>query len=286
MEEKEGAFKIDLSASDVNEEKISNIVPPKKINGAKIAIADAPPAKNPAALLTAIGLVLLAVLFAAGYYSLWNAIKTINISGAEEIAGLSKELNEKIAMVNDLIEQQKKSLKEDISGVSAKIKTMESNLAVVTKAEKTNRSELQSALEAIQKELDPLKKQTNDIKQQADKIAGKTEEVSSSMTKVQSAIQKNQQDIERMSAAAVDAAKLESALKKERDANKQTINALANDISTLKKAVKDLEDRVSRLKNTSTALPAPSTGSSSNNKAPSTSAPSSKPGGIIEEEIY
>jgi chromosome segregation ATPase len=286
MEEKEGAFKIDLSASDVNEEKISNIVPPKKINGAKIAIADAPPAKNPAALLTAIGLVLLAVLFAAGYYSLWNAIKTINISGAEEIAGLSKDLNEKIAMVNDLIEQQKKSLKEDISGVSAKMKTMESNLAVVTKAEKTTKSEFQSALEAIQKELDPLKKQTNDIKQQADKIAGKTEEVSSSMTKLQSAIQKNQQDIEKMSAVAVDAAKLESALKKERDANKQTINALTNDISTLKKAVKDLEDRVSRLKNTSTVLPAPSTGSSSNNKAPSTNTPSSKPGGIIEEEIY
>jgi chromosome segregation ATPase len=158
-------------------------------------------------------------------------------------------------------------------------------VATVNKAEKSTKSELQSAIADIKKDLDPLKKQINDLKQQTDKVVGKTDEVGAIVLKVQTAILKNQQDIEKVSAANIDAAKLEAALKKERDAGKQSIATLANDISALKKSIKDLEDRVGRLKNASSAVPAPSTSPSNTNKAPSTGAPASKPGGIVEEEI-
>jgi predicted nucleic acid-binding Zn-ribbon protein len=283
MEENQGTFKIDLSASDGVEEKISNIVPAKKSNGYKTTIPESPAAKNQSTIYIAIGLVFISIIFAFGYFSLRSAIKTINISGAEEIANLSKELNEKIATVNQLIEDQKKALKDDISGVSSKMKTIESN---VNKAEKANKNDLQAAIADMNKELDPLKKQVDGLKPQIDKMAGKTDEVSGSVSKIQAAIQKNQQEIEKISASNIDAAKLEAALKKERDAGKQTINTLTNDISTLKKSVKDLEDRVGRLKGASSAAPSSSTGSSSTTRTPSTDAPTSKPGGIVEEEIH
>jgi predicted nucleic acid-binding Zn-ribbon protein len=283
MEENQGTFKIDLSASDSVEEKISNIIPPKKSNGYKTTIPESPATKNQSTIYIVIGLVFISIIFAFGYFSLRTAIKAINISGAEEIANLSKELNEKIATVNQLIEDQKKAIKDDISGVSTKMKTLESN---VNKAEKTNKNELQSAIADMRKELDPLKNQVDGIKQQIDKMAGKTEEFSGSIAKVQAAIQKNQQEIEKISASNIDAAKLEAALKKERDAGKQSINTLTNDISTLKKSVKDLEDRVNKTKGTSSADPSPPTGSSTTSKTQSTGAPTSKPGGIVEEEIH
>jgi methyl-accepting chemotaxis protein len=286
MEENEGTFKIDLSESDGVEEKISNIVPPRKSNGSKTKILETPATKNHTSLYIAIGLVLIGILFVFGYYSLWSAIKTINIAGTEEIANLSREINEKITGVNQLMEDQKKTFKDELSGVNTKIKTIDSSLSTVNKAEKANKSELQAGIADIKKALDPLKNQIDALKQQTDKMSGKTDEVSGSVVKIQSAIQKNQQEIEKISASNIDAVKLESALKKERDAGKQAINSLTSEISTLKKSIKDLEDRVSRLKSTSSVAPAPSTGTSNTTKAPSTGSPAPKPGGIIEEEIY
>jgi chromosome segregation ATPase len=283
MEENQGTFKIDLSASDGVEEKISNIVPPKKSNGHNTSIPESSPTRNSAPIYITIGLVFVGLVFLIGYLSLRNAIKAINISGAEEIANLSKDLNEKVATVNQLIEDQKKAFKDDIAGVSTKMKTLESN---VGKAEKANKNELQAAVADMNKELDPLKKQAEGIKQQLDKVAGKTDEVGGSVAKIQASIQKNQQEIEKISASNIDAVKLESALKKERDASKQTINTLTNDISTLKKSVKDLEDRVSRLKGASSTTPQTSNGSSTTVKTPTNDMPSSKPGGILEEEIH
>ena len=272
MEENQGTFKIDLSASDGVEEKISNIVPTKKSNGSKPNIPEPPAAKNPSTTYIAIGLVFISILFAFGYFNLRNAIKTINISGAEEFASLSKELNEKIATVNQLMEEQKKTIKNDISGIGTKVKTLESSVASITKTEKTSKSELQSGISDIKKQMDGLK-------QQADKIGGKTDELGGSISKIQAASQKNQQDIEKISTANIDAVKLEAALKKERDANKQTINTLTNDVSTLKKSIKDLEDRVNRLKSQT------STARSNTTKTPASGTPSTKPGNIIEEEI-
>jgi len=280
MEENQGTFKIDLSAPDNAEEKISNIVPPKKSNGSKTIIPELPAAKNQSTLYIAIGLVFISIIFLIGYFGLKNAIKAINISGAEEIAKLSKEFNDHKAAVSQLIEDQKKVFKDDISGINTKVKTIESN---VSKAEKANKNELQSAIADLNKEIDPLKKQLEGLKQQIDKLAGKTDEVGASVAKFQTAIQKNQQDMEKISASNIDATKLETALKKEREANKQTINTLTNDISTLKKSLKDLEDRVSRIKGASSS--APSSGSSGAAKMPSSGSPTSKPGGIVEEEI-
>lgn len=280
MEENQGTFKIDLSAPDNAEEKISNIVPPKKSNGSKTIIPELPAAKNQSTLYIAIGLVFISIIFLIGYFGLKNAIKAINISGAEEIAKLSKEFNDHKAAVSQLIEDQKKVFKDDISGINTKVKTIESN---VSKAEKANKNELQSAIADLNKEIDPLKKQLEGLKQQIDKLAGKTDEVGASVAKFQTAIQKNQQDMEKISTSNIDATKLEAALKKEREANKQTINTLTNDISTLKKSLKDLEDRVSRIKGASSS--APSSGSSGAAKTPSNGSPTSKPGGIVEEEI-
>ncbi len=290
MEEKQGPFKIDLSASDGSDENISNIITPKKTNGLKSSMPVSAATKSHATVYISIGLVLIGILFVIGYLSLWNAIKAINISGTEEMANLSKELNEKIASVNQLIEDQKKSLKDDIAGMNSKIKSLESNVSAVNKAEKNNKSELQSSISDIRKDLDPIQKQLESLKAQTDKMIAKTDEITGSMAKFQSAIQKNQQDIEKLAASAVDAGKLENALKKERDANKQTLNTLTNDITTLKKSIKDMEDRLSKIKAFSSPSTAPSSPPSS---APSTriQTPSTRPsapksGGIIEEEIY
>lgn len=284
MEEKEkqGTFKIDLTGPDAAEEKISNIVHTRKPAGPKPSTTNA---QSPPYVV--IGFAAVVIVFILGYFSLRSAINAIDSSGATGITNLSKDLNDKFTALTQQLDEQKNKSKNDIADIEKKIKNVESGVATVIKAEKTGKSELQVAISGLEKELEPLKKQIEDLKQQAAKMTGKMDEAVSSMSKMQGTVLKNQQEIDKLSATNIDAAKLETALKKERDANKQTINTLSSDILALKKSIKDLEDRISKNKSTSSIPPSSnSTSQSGIPKSTVTSPSPSKSGGIKEEEIY
>jgi predicted nucleic acid-binding Zn-ribbon protein len=284
MEEKEkqGTFKIDLTGPDATEENISNIVHTRKPAGPKPSGTKVQ--KPPFVIF---GFVAIVIIFIFGYFSLRSAITTIDSSGATGITNLSKDLNDKLTALNQQLDEQKNKTKNDLSDIEKKLKGVESGVATVNKAEKTGKSELQIAIAGLEKDLDPLKRQIEDLKQQIAKMIGKTDEAVSSMNKIQVSVLKNQQEIDKLSATNIDAVRLEAALKKERDANKQTINALSSDILTLKKSIKDLEERISKSKNTS-SVPSSSnsTNQSSMSKSPNNGTSPAKSGGIKEEEIY
>jgi len=242
--------------------------------------------------ITCLGFLVLALVLGYIYYDIQDRMQTINTSGSEEVARLSRELSNNMADLENQLAALKKATQKQVDDARAGLENTDSRV-----------NQLQERMTAFEKNIGSLQKALNPLKKQVEQLDEKMSgliQTSRSIEQAQGGIQDEldehsdtlktlSAELDSVSGERVSPDMLNQALEKEREFYKEnmahTTETLFSEISSLKEDMRRLAENIENQRI------GPSSGQSNDerdsesnrNAAEEMQIPAE--GGIIEQEI-
>jgi len=232
-------FKIGLDKPEFEGEPKKPVDPPASKSGKK------PP--NSASLIVFLGLLVIGVAMVWVYYDIQDRLHTINASGTEEVAQLSREVNNAITDINHRLSSIEKSMQKAVADIKSNIGDTDNRIDKL----QASIASFEKNLGSLNQDINPLKDQAQKIGQNLDKINETVQTLQKEQTQIHNRLKDHSAEIEKLSKTMVHREALDKALKKEREFYKQnmahTTETLFSEISSFGDKLKTLRENIDRL---------------------------------------
>ncbi len=233
-EDQPKGFKIGLDQPEIEAEKQPAGKPRKQ-------------SPNTGPLIAFLGFLIIGVVMVWVYYDIQNRLQTINTSGTEEVARLSREVNNKIAGISNRLSAIEKSSHKELSDIKLKIRDTNGRI-----------DKLQASLASFEKNLGSLNQNINPLKDQVKKfsqVLGGIDETAQSLkdaqTQINNQLKNHSAEIKKLSETMVHQEKLDKILKKEREFYKQNMahatEALFSEVASFEDKLKTIRENLDHL---------------------------------------
>lgn len=202
---------------------------------------------NSASLIVFLGFLVIGIVMVWIYYDIQDRLQTINASGTEEVAQLSREVNNKIEDINNQLSTTEQSMQKALSDIKSNIEDTDSRI-----------DKLQASLASFEKNLGSLNQNFDPLKDQVQKLGqglGKIEETAQTLqedqTRIHNRLEDHSAEIAKLSETMVEQETLNKTLKKEREFYKQNMahatEALFSEVASLQDNLKTMRSNIDRL---------------------------------------
>lgn len=182
------------------------------------------------------------------YYDIQDRLQTINASGSEEIAELSRQMTEHIEDINNQVsvlqrslQKEVKTLKSSISDTSSRIDKLRADVAAT-----------EENLGSLEQTISLTEDQTQKLNSDIENLNDTTRKLKTDQSEIQNQLSEQSEKIQMVSETMVEQEALDKALKKERESNKQNMahatETLYSEMASYEDKLKTMRSRIDELK--------------------------------------
>ncbi len=199
--------------------------------------------RDSAVLVLFIGLLVLCLLLGWGYYDIRQRLRIINTSGSEEVARLSRRINNEFSNLKNSVSALKKAREKDLADLESRMEDTASRINQL----QSSLTSFEENLGGFRKKFAPLRQQLNE---QGSRLAGIREklavidELKTDLAAHTETISRLSDRMEELSGKQVTPDMLDKALKNERQTYKDN---MAHATATLNNTISSLQNRVQSL---------------------------------------
>jgi len=240
MEENQSnGFKIGLDKPETESEpEVESPLPVKKAKKrAK------PERKSPGSslFLLFLGFLVLGVVLVWFYYDIQDRLQTINTSGSEEMAELSRDMNDQLADIDNQISALKQSLEKEVGAIKSSISDTNNRIDKL----QASVASFEENLGGLKQTISPLEARIQKISSDMGELNDTGQELKAAQSEIQNQLKAHSEKIKMMSDTMVNQKNLDKALAKEREFNKQN---MAHTTETLFSELASYEDKLKTLR--------------------------------------
>ena len=240
MEENQSnGFKIGLDKPETESDPEAGGPPPDKT--AKKRAKSERKSPGSSLFLLFLGFLVLAVALVWFYYDIQDRLKSINTSGSEEVAELSRDLNEQIADINNQISALQQSVQKEVGTIQSSISDTRNRIDKL----QASVASFEENLGGLKQTITPLKGQIQKISSDIGELNGATQELKAAQSEIRTQLDAHSEKIQMISDTMVDQKNLDKALAKEREFNKQN---MAHATETLFSELASYEDKLKTMR--------------------------------------
>ena len=247
MEENQSnGFKIGLDKPESESEPEAEAPSPVK----KAKKPAKPERKSPgiSLFLLFLGFLVLGVALVWFYYDIQDRLQTINTSGSEEMAELSRKMNDQIADINNQLSALQQSLQKEVGAIKSSVSDTSRRIDKL----QASVASFEENLGGLKQTISPFEARIQKISSDIGELTDTTKKLKAAQSDIQNQIAAHSETINMLSDAMVNRETLDKALAKEREFNKQnmahTTETLFSELASYEDKLKTIRSRMDQLK--------------------------------------